>query len=241
MNKEREKKYYSDIPFVDFNESGFLKSYGYQECVGILIHKHLKTSGIGLGEKLGGRLSWVIIAMSLEIIKPVKFSDTFYGRTWHVNRRGPFFRRDFEFYNDKDELMFHGATFSILLDVNTRNIFLDKELPFEVFADTNETTIEASPNFNAKLDFKYLNTRKIRKSMIDVLGHANNNKYGEMAYDSLNNEEIKKINKLKRIDMYFHSELALGDEFKILEYREGSCTYVQFDNKKKNFTIKYTW
>ena len=241
MDIEKVIKYYNDIPLSNYDESGYLKPYGYQCHVEVLIYKHLKKSGLGLGEKLAGFLSWVIISMSIEIVKPVSFQDEIYGVTWHVNRRGPFFRRDFEFYNEKDELVFHGATFSVLIDVDKRTIFTNKELPFDLYEDNLKTTIDAIPNFNAKLDFKEIGVCSVTHSMIDPLGHVNNNKYGELAYNFLDNNEIKKCKEIKRIDMFFHSEMSLNDVCKVRTYQELGNIYIQLDSGKKNFSIIYKW
>ena len=241
MSKEDIIKYCNDVPLSNFDEKGYLKPYGYQCHVEMLVYKHLKKSGIGLGEKLGGFLYWVIISMSIEVVKQVSFKDSIHGITWHVNRRGPIFRRDFEFYNEKNELIFHGGTFSVLIDVNKRSIFTGKELPFELYEDNIKTTINAIPNFNAKLEFKEIGKCEVLHSMIDPLGHVNNNKYGEIAYNYLGEDNIKKSNAIKRIDMFFHSEMSINDVCSVKKYEDVNVAYIQIYTGKKNFSIKYIW
>ncbi|MDL2292611.1 hypothetical protein LJC17_03375 [Acholeplasma sp. OttesenSCG-928-E16] len=244
MNREKEITYKVNPPLPDFDYNGNLKSYGYQNLVATLIDIHLSKTNISLGEALPGNLAWVLVSMHIEVIKPLKLHDSFVAKTWHVQRRGPFFRRDFEFINENGEILFHGTTFSVLLDLTKRAIYLKKELPFELIEGNEEYTIEATPNFNNRLDYEMIEKRVVRNSFIDPVKHMNNGKYGEVAYDALFEEEINNIQKVRRMDLYFHSEMSLHDEFEVQRSKADKILVIQLFNKtkdKKSFTIKFEW
>ena len=52
-----------------------------------------------------------------------------------------------------------------------------------------------------------MDQRKVYNSHMDSLGHVNNICYGKFAYDALSETECMNMHNLKRIDLYFRSEL----------------------------------
>jgi len=165
-----------------------------------------------------------------------------YANTWYSQRRGPFFRRELVFKNENGEVMFHGSTFSVLLDVEKRTIHRKKELPFLLGEPIEDFTIEAGPAFKTNLEFCKVDEREVLNSHIDCLGHVNNCRYGEFAYDAFNDKERQNLAKLKRMDINFTSELRNKDTFSILKACADDKVLVRgYNNIKDNiaFDIKF--
>jgi len=144
--------------------------------------------------------------------------------------------------NENGEVMFHGSTFSVLLDVEKRTIYRKKELPFLLGEPTGDFTIEASPAFKTNLEFCKVDEREVFNSHIDCLGHVNNCRYGEFAYDAFTDKERQNLAKLKRMDINFISELRNKDTFSILKASDGNKLLVRgYNNIKDNtaFDIKF--
>ena len=73
----------------------------------------------------------------------------------------------------------------------------------------------------------------MRPSYIDGLGHVNNARYGEFAYDVLDGEELLNMPSMKRMDLYFISELRLNDTLAVWKAKEGNKIYVRGMNEAK--------
>jgi medium-chain acyl-[acyl-carrier-protein] hydrolase len=207
-----------DVSF--FNENNCLKPYAYQNMFSRLVERHLSNINLNMDVTMKYNLAWVLISLSVEIEKTVDGIDSLYAQTWFAQRKGPFFRREFVFRNESSEVVFKGSSFSVLLDLESRTIYRKKETPFELNHSTEDFTIEASPNFKTDSEFVKTDDRRVYNSFIDCLGHVNNTRYGEFAYDALDDEEKNNLGKIKRYDMFFLSELRRNDKFSVYKAKD---------------------
>lgn len=231
---ERAYTYQITNETADLNENNILKPYGYQKLLGQVIDWHLNNMELDVGEIMKYNLAWAFVSLSIEIVRPVEGIIKNHGQTWHSQRKGPYFRREFIFKNQEDEVLFHGSSFSVLIDIEKRSIYRKKQLPFYVYKPEEDFTIKASPRLNLDLDFKKVDERRVYNSHIDCLGHVNNICYGKFAYDALSKAECDRLHDLKRIDLYFKSELRKGDRFSILKAYNNNKIFVRGYNDSKN-------
>ncbi|HZJ77113.1 MAG TPA: hypothetical protein VFC70_05325, partial [Oscillospiraceae bacterium] len=119
-------------------------------------------------------------------------------------------------------------------DIDKRTIYRKKELPFVVLKPDEDFTIEASPTININSEFKEEDRRRIYNSHIDPLGHVNNVCYGKFAYDALSETECMNIHNLKRMDLYFRSELKNNDTFSILKAYQNDKIIIRGHNNSKS-------
>jgi len=215
MINEKDFIYEIEPDFSELNEYGYLKPYAYQSLFDKIAERHLNRLNLNIDTTIKYDLAWVLISISLEIIKPIKGCNKLFAQTWHSQKKGPFFRRELVFKDENGDLIFHGATFSVLLDLKTRTIFRKKETPFYIGSPIPEITIEASPSFKTDITFTDVDKRKVYNSFLDRLGHVNNTRYGEFAYDAFTDEEKEKLNNIKRYEVYFLSELRDKDIFSV--------------------------
>ncbi|MGI6085401.1 MAG: acyl-ACP thioesterase domain-containing protein [Acetivibrionales bacterium] len=236
MNNEKNFNYEIVPDVSELNEYGILKPYAYQNLFGIIAEKHLNRIKLNVDTTMKYGLAWVLISISLEIIKPVNGCNKLYAQTWHSQRKGPFFRRELLFKDKTGKLLFHGSTFSVLLDLQTRSVFRKKKTPFYIGEPIPEFTIDASPYFKTNFSFTEVDIRKVYNSYIDCLGHVNNSRYGEFAYDALNDKEKKKLHRLKRYDVYFSSELKSNDIFSVQKANINSKVFIRGVNRSNSET-----
>ena len=69
--------------------------------------------------------------------------------------------------------------------------------------------------------------RAVRPSWIDGLGHVNNERYGEFVYDALNAEERSRLSALKRLDIWFKTELTEGESFAMERAETGEAVILR--------------
>lgn len=228
--------YELETEFEDLNGDLLLKPHGYQKLCAQLGDIHLNKIDMNVDTTMKNNLAWVLTSIAIEIIKPVEGNITLNGKTWYSGRRGPLFRREYVFTDENDEVLFKAASFSILLDMDKRSIYRKKELPFYMGDPIKEYAIDAKHNKKIDLEFTKLDERKAYNSLIDPLGHVNNCRYGEFAYDAFDDLEVENLDKVKRMDIYFRSEIRKDDIFSILKYKDKNTIAIRGKNNTKEDT-----
>ena len=87
-------------------------------------------------------------------------------------------------------------------------------------------------------------TLRVRPSWIDGVGHVNNFRYGEMAYDALTDDQRAAVGALRRMELYFVSETHLGDAILLHRIDDGNTAVVTASlpgEKRPAFTAKFTF
>ena len=215
MAFERDCIYEMEVEVMHLNENSAMKPAAYQSLFARLADRHLSDYGADFNTTMKHGMAWALVSLSIEVVQPISTCLRFHASTWFSQRKGPYFRREFLFCDEANNPVFRGCTYSVLLDMKTRTVFRKKETPVSLTSPINDFTIEADPHFRGSFDFTDIDHRKVRSSYLDALGHVNNCRYGDFAYDALSDAERAGIGELKRMDIYFQSELRPGDEFTI--------------------------
>ncbi len=229
---ERDHVHSVETEVSDLDERGLLKPHAYQKLFGRIAEEHLNLLGLNVETTLRHQLAWALVTMSLEIVRPVTGCIRLHATTWYSQRRGPYFRRELVFRTEDGEIAFHGSSFSVLLDVESRTVFRRKTLPFEIGEPLEVFTIEAGPALERRDGFVPVETRTVRNSHLDALGHVNNTRYGEFAHDALTEAECRNLAGLGRIDLAFVSELRRGDAFSVWKTAADERICVQGRNEE---------
>ena len=130
------------------------------------------------------------------------------------------------------------------MDINDRRIIRPDKLDFEIGQVNSELLIEASPKLRVKCEMQECDRRKIYPSCIDRLGHTNNCRYPEFAYDALTDNEIASLERIHRMDFFYKSELKLGDTFTVrrnaafVEHGELIIDGINDENGKQSFICR---
>lgn len=243
MINEKECSYLSYCDISMFDASGAMKPDAYQRiCVGV-VEKHLSVIELDverLIERFG--VSWVILALTVDIIKHPKPGDTLKVQTWHTNRKGAIYRRDMMICNESGETVAKAATFSSLLDIKARRICIDKAVHDMIKMPDGEELVSASSRLKLSLDdFENKESLDVRPNWIDAVGHVNNFRYGEFTYDNLSEGSRKKLSALSRLEVYFTGELTLGDKVVIKSHEgesESLVAGVRCSDEKTAFITK---
>lgn len=235
--------YQLDVEVAHLNEHGAMKPASYQNLFARLAEMHLMDYRADFDEIRKYGYAWALISISMEMVRPISSCLRLSASTWYSQRKGPYFRRELVFRNSDGQVMFHGSTHSVLLDMEKRSVFRKKEMPFSMTEPHEEFCIEASPAFRDARDYRDVEVRKVRNSHLDSLGHVNNCRYGDFAYDALDEKEKLCMGSLARMDLYFLSELRAGEEFTIQKASEQDSIYIrgQKPSGETAFHINFHW
>ena len=215
LTNESACSYTCDVGMEMINGYGFMKPYGYQTLIMEVAGNHLREFEIGVDDLLQKGMSWVLVSSSVEIIEPIRSEMSLKARTWHSKQDRLTFRREFCFTGEDGRPVFNAATFSVLMDIGERRIIRPETLDFDIGQPNRKFVAEASPKLRCRDEMIPVEKRKIYPSCIDRLGHTNNCRYSEFAYDALTDSEVKSLGSMRRWDVYFKSELTSGDAFTV--------------------------
>lgn len=236
MQEELERIYEVETEVSMLNENGILKPNAYQVLFAQIAEQHLNAFHLNANDTMPYGIAWALISMTIEIERPVNGCEKLFAQTWHSQHKGPYWRRELLFKNEAGDVIFKGSTFSILLDIEKRTVYRKKETPFFVGAATEQFTTEAKPTLRCKLDFTPAQERVAYNSYIDMLGHVNNCRYAEFAYDAFSDQEKSRLSEMKHMEIYFASELRCGDTFTIGKASEEGKLYIRGHNNTKDDT-----
>lgn len=234
MQQEKDCVYEIMTATSYLNQHKQLKPSAYQVLFEQMAERHLSDIGLNVDTTMQYGLAWALVSMSLEVTNPIEENLTLYGSTWYSQHRGPYFRRELLFRDKAGRVMFQGSTHSVLLDMEKRTVFRKKATPFPMPEPTMQFLVEASANFKMEAALQRIEERTVKPSDIDCLGHVNNCRYGEFIYDTFSSTEQQNLKDLRRMDIYFHSELRQNDQFTISKAVEDKQVYFQGFNKNKD-------
>ncbi len=234
--RELDCYYDIEVEASQINEFGILKPHAYQVLFADIASRHLNSFHLNADDTIKYGMAWALISLHLEILRPIDGCAPLRAQTWHSQTKGPYFRRELVFCDLHGNTVFHGSTFSVLLDMEKRSILRPKALPIALPEPDPVFTIEARPTRKIHMDFAPHEERKVYNSYIDMLGHVNNCRYGEFAYDTFTLKEKARLHQMKRMEIYFESELRPQDSFLISKAYDGNSLVVRGHNNGKDDT-----
>ena len=241
MPDEKSYSYPLDLHTSLFNPDGALLLAAYQKLAESVTEQHLRNICLDaptMLERYGA--TWVLLAMSFELRRPIRPEDALLARTWHAGRQRSFYRREIVFYDSTGAEAAVAACFSTLMDLESRRMVSLKELEAATDAIQGEQLQRAG--FHCRPDLTRLQrveTLRARPSWIDGLGHVNNTRYGDFAYDALPEAERRCLGDLSRLEFYFMRELQEGDSFEILrDVGEREITVCGCREERPSFAVR---
>lgn len=195
--------------------NGIMKPGGYQKIICDVIETHLDRIHLSVNDLAQYNMWWVLVSSSFEVITPIRSQMSLIGRTWHSAMDKMTFRRELVFTDLEGRPIFNAVTFTVLVNRTTRRILNPGKLDFDIGEPFPQFAMEGSSRFRSRCEMQICDSRRIYPSYIDRLGHTNNCRYSEFAYDALTTNEINNLAAMRRMDLYFMSELRLGDTFTV--------------------------
>lgn len=211
LPKESMHRYPLQVDVSMYNQKGIFYPASIQRMAFSMISshlKHLQMDNSELNRKYG--IAWVLVSFCAEICRPLLPTEIFEGRTWHVSAKPPIFRRDFLISDSKGSVV-KGATYSTLVHIETRRICTDRALLRNMELENGDPILQATHRAPMlPVDSEDAGQRTVLPSWIDGVGHVNNLRYPEMAYDTLTTDERLKVDCFRRMDVWFQHELTEG-------------------------------
>ena len=192
---------------------------------------HSNKAGYGIFEIEETHLSWILLEWKLQVIRRPKYAETIKIRTWSKGVVKLYTYREFEIYDEQDNLIVKASSKWILLDIEKGKIVriepelmakYEPELDKEVF-DKSEFDKVKEPD-----EYQYEKEYTVRRADIDVNNHMHNLNYIELANEALP-EDVYRGALFNEVRISYKKEIKLGETVK--------CKYA-FNNNKHIVVVK---
>ena len=243
---ETDFSYPVSVDFDMYDGSGAFFPSAYQKMTSRVVEAHLPRVEMDMPRLMEKyNVTWVLLALSVELRRPLTPNDVLTAQTWHAGSRGTTYRRDIVLRDASGETVAVAATFSAVLDLATRRLCMDRSVLAQIDLPAGETLLEANAKFRDKSVYTEVERRIARPSWQDGNGHVHNVRYGEFVYDALSEAQRLALRELKRLDVWFLSELMPGQAFSVqkTEAEDGSVIVkgVLPQEEKASFAMKLSF
>ncbi|MDO5555369.1 MAG: thioesterase [Clostridia bacterium] len=231
------------VNFSDVDENNQITNKGMlrlmQEIAGI----HCGLLGYGVNDTPKTGLAWLILNWKLQMFFRPKTNTSLIARTWTRSQSPLFSYRDFEVYDDKNNLVAIASSKWILFNVNKKCIskitqdIKEKYICVDKYAFKDSYNEKLKEPENSRFIMNYL----IQRRDIDTNHHVNNLYYLDYAYEALPFEVFENC-KFSNVEIMYKHEAKLGDTISLFyadtPKNEHIVTIKNSEDNKLNAIIK---
>lgn len=220
-----EHKCYIGLNNIDRNNKVNVKSFmTFLEDAGGI---HSDLAGYGAYDIERTKLNWMIISWHIKFFKKPAYNEHIKVVTWSKDIQRLYAYRDFEVYNEQDELIAIASSKWVLVNLETKSITAPDEKLKEAYHTENDSVMDISELGKLKEPEKYISHVEITptRAMIDVNNHVHNIQYLDFAYSALPDDVY--YSDFNEVQIMYKKEIKLGEKVKALySYSEEENTHI---------------
>lgn len=186
---------------------------------------HSDSVGYGVNTSDQTHLTWLLLDWKVKVIKRPEYGQVLDIHTWSRNIVKCYAYRDFEIYNESNQLCVIASSKWLLINNQTGKIMrVDQTLADKYESEFEKTVFKEREFEKLKIPEKFEKSiiYEIKRKDIDVIGHMHNLYYLDLAYETLP-DNVYKQRPFDNIRIMYKKEIKLGDTV--------ICKYTYKDNK----------
>ena len=207
----------------DIGKDNYIKNRAILEIFENIGTYHSDMAGYGPNDLKETGVSWVLLDWKLQVLKRPKYGQTLNVNTWGRTMKRTYTYRDFEMYDEENNLCVIGTSKWVLVDINTGRITKISEEIYEKYQieDKNVFNIDELDKLKVPEMCDSEITYKVSRRDIDINGHMHNLYYLDLAYEVLPQEVYEK-RPFDDVRIQYKKEVKLGNIIR--------CKYTFEDN-----------
>lgn len=217
-----------EIGFRDVGKSNKITNKGLLGYLEDTAGMHSNLVGCGLNDIERTNLTWILLNWKVQIFKRPLYGESILVKTWARNTIKFYTFRDFEVYNDKNELVAIATTKWVLLDAKTMALTKISDELMAKYIPENKLVFGNAKEIG-KLDFptefEYVLPYKIQRKDIDINRHVHNVTYLDFAYEVLPEDVYDNID-FNNFEILYKKETKLGETIKCFYVKENNSHYI---------------
>ena len=192
---------------------------------------HSDSVGFGINTTEETHLNWLLLDWELEVLKRPQYGQILEIHTWSRGIEKFYAFRDFEIYDEKNNLCAIATSKWLLVDSQTEKIArVEQELAEKYHSEIGKTVFKDQKIEKLREPKEYTSEMiyTTRRRDIDVIGHMHNLNYLYLAYETLPEEEYQQ-RPFNHVRIYYKNQIKLGETVK--------CKYAK-ENEENIIVIK---
>lgn len=198
---------------------------------------HSNIAGFGLNDIKQTGYTWILLNWKVKIIKRPKYGDTILVKTWARDIERFFTYRDFEVYNNNNELIAIATSKWVLMDAKTMSL---TKITDEVMEHYNMETKKVFNNepepskISIPKDFSSVVNYTVQRKDIDINKHVHNVYYLDIAYEALPQDVYDNIS-FNSFEIMYKKETKLGETIKCFYTKIDKSHYIVMKSEDEKF------
>ena len=192
---------------------------------------HSDSVGYGLNTSNETGVNWILLDWRLKVIKRPKYGQTLKIHTWSRKIIKYYAYRDFEMYDEQNNLCAIATSKWLLINNKTGKIEkVEEEMANKYESEIDKKVFEGEEIEKLKAPQNYQNSiiYEVKRKDIDIIGHMHNLYYLDLAYEAMPKEVYEK-RPFGEIKIMYKKEIKLGEIV--------NCKY-GFENNKHKVVIQ---
>ncbi len=217
------------VQLKDIGKENYIKNKGILEIFENIGTHHSDLAGYGPNDIEKTRVSWVLLDWKIKVIKRPKYGQTLNVSTWGRIKKKVYTYRDFEMYDEENNLCVIGTSKWTIVDIKTGKIEKISDEIYEKYEMEEKDVFNIGELEKIKVPEKFNNefVYKVSRRDIDLNNHMHNLYYLDLGYEVLP-EEVYKKRPFDNVRIQYKKEVKIDDIIK--------CKYT-FDNNEHIITI----
>ena len=192
---------------------------------------HSDSVGIGINTTEETHLNWLLLDWELDVLKRPKYGQVLEIHTWSRGIEKFYAFRDFEVYDEENNLCAIATSKWLLVDSKIGKIArVEPQIADRYQSEVGKCVFKEEKIKKLKEPEEYINERMYttQRRDIDVIGHMHNLNYLYLAYETLLEEEYNK-RPFNHVRIQYKNQIKLGETVK--------CKYAK-ENEENIVVIK---
>ena len=213
-----------EIGFRDVGKSNELTNKGLIGYLEDTAGMHSNEVGYGLNNIKDTGLTWVLLNWKIRVLKRPLYGESILIKTWARNSAKFYTFRDFEVYNDHNELVAIATTKWVLMDAKTMSLTKISEDLICKYDPETKLVFQNEPEINKLIlptEYSSVNSYLVQRKDIDINGHVHNTYYLDFAYEILP-EDVYQKSSFDNFEIMYKKETKFGEVIR--------CFYTKIQN-----------
>lgn len=205
--------------------------------------RHSDEIGYGINTIEKTKVVWILIDWKFDVIERPIYGQTIKVRTWSRKMERSCAYRDFEVYDENENILAIATTKWVFLDAETRKI---QRIPEELAAKYKQETEkhvfkDEIEKIHEPESEEYAIELKTRRTDIDINNHVNNLNYLDLAYEVLPDQIYKQDLKNVRITYKHQTEPGETVNISYTKQEDKNIITIKTQNKEQLHAIVELW
>lgn len=207
--------------------SGLIKNIGMLGILEDVACRHSDLAGFGIKDIPTKHLSWILLNWKVKIFKRVSYGTNLKVRTWAKVYNKFQTTRDFEVFDENDEIVCIATSKWALIDTEKSCITRITDEILGVYTPEDKNIFK-NPEIEKLVEPSSFSSEFIYKTQrrdIDVNNHMHNLNYLDVAYEALP-EDIYNSEECNNIEIMYKKGIKANDTVKCLYYYENNSHFI---------------